>query len=106
MFRTRRGRHTDMTNIEIAATTGRLAALNTDAIEQFRAGLRGVPLLRKDDGYDAARNIYNAMIDHRPEIIVRCAGASDVIRAVNFARDNGLLVSIRGGGHNVSGNAV
>jgi FAD/FMN-containing dehydrogenase len=95
-----------MTNIEIAATTGRQAVLNADAIQQFRTGLRGVHLLGKDDGYDAARKIYNAMIDHRPEIIVRCAGASDVIRAVNFARDNGLLVSVRGGGHNVSGNAV
>jgi FAD/FMN-containing dehydrogenase len=95
-----------MTNIEIATTAGRQAVLNAAAIEQLRAGLRGVHLGRSDQGYDAARQIYNAMIDHRPEIIVRCAGASDVIRAIDFARKHGLLVSVRGGGHNVSGNAV
>jgi FAD/FMN-containing dehydrogenase len=95
-----------MANIEIAAMTGRQVMLNADVIEQFRTGLRGGHLLRGDDGYDAARNIYNAMIDHRPGIIVRCAGVADVISAVNFARNNGLLVSVRGGGHNVSGNAV
>ncbi len=95
-----------MANIEIAAMTGRKVVLNADVIEQFRAGLRGSHLLRGDDGYDAARTIYNAMIEHRPAIIARCAGAADVISAVNFARKNGLLVSVRGGGHNVSGNAV
>src|SRR5262249_60951887 len=46
------------------------------------------------------------MIEHRPAIIARCAGVADVIAAVNFARNNGLLASVRGGGHNVSGNAV
>src|SRR5207248_9117595 len=56
--------------------------------------------------YDAARKIYNAMIEHRPAIIARCTGPADVISAVNFARNNGLLVSVSGGGHNVSGNAV
>jgi FAD/FMN-containing dehydrogenase len=94
-----------MANIEIAAMTGR-QVLNSDVIEQFHKGLRGGHLLRDDDGYDAARKIYNAMIEHRPAIIARCAGAADVIAAVNFARNNGVLVSVRGGGHNVSGNAV
>ena len=95
-----------MANIEIAAMTGRQVVLNSDVIEQFHTGLRGSHLLRGDDGYEAARKIYNAMIDHRPAIIARCAGTTDVIAAVNFARNNGLLVSVRGGGHNVSGNAV
>jgi FAD/FMN-containing dehydrogenase len=95
-----------MPNIEIAAMTGRKVVLNADVIEQFRTGLRGGHLLRGDDGYDAARKIYNAMIDHQPAIIARCAGIADVIGAVNFARSNGLLVSVRGGGHNVSGNAA
>jgi FAD/FMN-containing dehydrogenase len=95
-----------MANIEIAAMTGRQVMLNADVIEQFRTGLRGGHLLRGDDGYDAARKIYNAMIDHRPAIIARCAGVADVIDAVNFARSNHLLVSVRGGGHNVSGNAA
>lgn len=95
-----------MTSIQVATTTGRQVALNSDVIEQFRTQLRGGHLLRGDDGYDAARKIYNAMIDHRPAIIARCAGGADVISAVNLARSNGLLVSVRGGGHNVSGNAV
>jgi len=98
------GQH--MANIEIAGTSGRHVLLDTDAVEQFRTGLRGRHLLRGDDGYDAAREIYNAMIDHRPVIIARCAGVADVIAAVNFARSNDLLVSVRGGGHNVSGNAA
>src|SRR5512132_1930834 len=92
-----------MANIEIAATTGRQVMLNADVVEQYRSGRRGSHLLRGDDGYDAARKIYNAMIDHRPAIIARCAGVADVIDAVNFARSNDLLVSVRGGGHNVSG---
>src|SRR5215468_7404771 len=95
-----------MANTEIAAMTGRQIVLNSDVIEQFHSGLRGGHLLRGDDGYEAARKIYNAMIDRRPAIIARCAGATDVISAINFARNNGLLVSVRGGGHNVSGNAV
>jgi FAD/FMN-containing dehydrogenase len=95
-----------MLNIEIAAMTGRQVVLNADVIEKLRSGRRGGHLLRGDDGYETARKIYNAMIDHRPAIIARCAGVADVIDAVNFARSNGLLVSVRGGGHNVSGNAV
>ena len=95
-----------MTEIEIATTIGRQIAPNADAMKQLRGGLRGVLLLQGEDRYDAARTIYNAMIDYRPAAIARCAGAADVICSVNFARDNGLLVSIRGGGHNVSGNAV
>src|SRR5262249_37814045 len=95
-----------MGNTEIAAMTGRQIVLNPDVIEQFHSGLRGGHLLRGDAGCEAARKIYNARIDRRPAIIARCAGAADVIAAVNFARNNGLLVSVRGGGHNVSGNAV
>ncbi len=82
------------------------ATFNTSDAEKFGAGLRG-PLLRPgDDGYDSARTIWNAMIDKRPALIARCAGVSDVIQSVNFARESGLLVSVRGGGHNVSGNAI
>jgi hypothetical protein len=95
-----------MANIEIAATTGRQVVLHAHVIEQFRTGRRGGHLFQGDEGYDAARKIYNAMIDHRPAIIARCAGVADVIDAVNFARSNDLLVSVRGGGHNVSGNAL
>jgi FAD/FMN-containing dehydrogenase len=95
-----------MTDTDIATTRGRHIVLNAEAIEQLRNELRGAALLPGEDEYDAARKIYNAMIDRRPAAIVRCSGVDDVVCAVNFARNNGLLVSVRGGGHNVSGNAV
>src|SRR5262249_51281131 len=56
-----------------------------------------------DPGYDDARSLYNGMIDKRPRLIARCADAADVITAVNFAHDQGLLLAIRGGGHNGPG---
>lgn len=80
--------------------------LEDSIVQAFKSSLRGELLLPSDDGYDAARKIYNAMIDKRPAMIARCAGAADVITCVNFAREHHLLVSVRGGGHNVAGKAV
>lgn len=76
------------------------------AVEVLRTGLRGELLRPGNPSYDEVRTVWNAMIDRRPALIVRCAGASDVIEAVAFARAQGLEVSVRGGGHNVAGNAV
>ena len=56
-----------------------------------------------DSGYDAARKVYNGMIDKRPALIVRCVDVADVIAAVNYARSNDMLTAIRGGGHNGGG---
>ena len=81
-------------------------ALAEDTVAAFQTTLRGALLRPGDDGYEAARTIWNAMIDKRPALIVRCAGVADVIQAVNFARTHDLLVAVRGGGHNVAGNAV
>ena len=75
-------------------------------IDDLKADLRGEVLQSQDVGYDDARKIWNAMIDRYPGLIIRCNGVSDVIAAVNFARTNNLLVSVKGGGHNVSGHAV
>ena len=72
----------------------------------LQAALRGKVLDPSADGYDEARTIWNATIDRWPALIVRCAGASDVMRAVRFATDNQLLIAVRGGGHNIAGNAV
>jgi FAD/FMN-containing dehydrogenase len=77
-----------------------------DAIDEFAACLRGELLTADADRYDEARSIWNAMVDRKPGIIVECAGAADVIRTVNFARENQLLVSVRGIGHNIAGNSV
>jgi hypothetical protein len=75
-------------------------------VRSFRERLHG-PLLRPGDGgYDAARAVWNAMIDRRPALIARCANAADVIAAVEFAREHGLPLSVRGGGHGVAGKAV
>jgi FAD/FMN-containing dehydrogenase len=72
-------------------------------ISTLKASLRGELIQQGDEGYDAARKVYNGMIDKRPALIARCADVADVIAAVNFGRENGLLVSIRGGGHNAGG---
>ena len=75
-------------------------------IDGFRNGFRGEIILPGDHAYEDARKIWNAMIDKRPAIIARCADATDVVRSVNFARDNALLLAVRGGGHNIAGNAM
>lgn len=77
-----------------------------DAIDELAASIRGELMTPDAERYDEARSIWNAMVDRRPGLIVECAGAADVIRAVNFARDNELLVSVRGIGHNIAGNSV
>ena len=76
------------------------------ALDDFRSTLRGDVLLPHDADYDATRRIFNAMIDRRPALIARCASAADVIAGIGFARAEALEISVRGGGHNVSGKAV
>src|SRR5438045_5270569 len=81
-------------------TTQRTNDLDASAL---KVSLRGELIQPADDGYEAARKVYNGMIDKHPALIARCADAADVIAAVNFGRENNLLISIRGGGHNVGG---
>jgi len=76
------------------------------AIQDLRAALRGPLLQREDADYESARKVYNGMIDRRPGQIVRCADVADVISCVNFARQNKLLLAVRGGGHNAGGLGV
>src|SRR5512135_3731493 len=83
-----------------------MAGIPNEAIEKLRSGIRGQVLLPRDPGFDAARMIWNAMIDRKPGLIVRCAGVADVMQSVALGRDHGLLVSVRGAGHNIAGNAV
>jgi FAD/FMN-containing dehydrogenase len=72
----------------------------------LKSRVRGAVLVHGDDGYDAARSVWNAMIDRKPAVILRCLGAADIRAAVNFARDTGAVLSVRGGGHNIAGSAV
>jgi len=80
--------------------------IDRSTVAALAAGLRGTLLTPDSPGYDEARTIWNAMIDRRPAMIVECAGAADVARAVGFAREHRLLVAVRSGGHNIAGNAV
>jgi FAD/FMN-containing dehydrogenase len=73
------------------------------AISDFRSNLRGDVVTAEDANYDEVRALYNGMIDKRPLVIARCVDVADIITAVNFGRDQGLLVAIRGGGHNGPG---
>jgi FAD/FMN-containing dehydrogenase len=75
-------------------------------VDDLALGLLGDLARTGDPGYEPARQLWNGMIDRRPALIVRCAGAEDVVAAVNFARDNELLLAVRGGGHGVAGHAV
>jgi hypothetical protein len=80
--------------------------LDAQALAALQETIRGCVLAPGDPGYDEARSIWNALIDRRPALIVQCSGAADVVDAVNFAREQGLDLSIKAGGHNVAGNAV
>ena len=95
-----------MVDLQVITNTGANTVLTEELVEEFQASLRGPLLQPGDAGYDDARIVWNGMIDRRPALIARCAGVADVIQSVNFARDNHLLVSVRGGGHNITGNAV
>jgi len=88
--------------VEVTASSG----LDPAAVQALTAAVRGRVLTPGVDGYDEARGVWNGLIDRRPALIVQCTGAADVIDSVNFAREHGLLLSVKGGGHNVAGNAV
>jgi len=80
--------------------------LSESGIQTLKESLRGQLLRPGDPGYDAARVLPNAMIDRRPALIARCAGAADVIACVRFARDHDVVVTVRGGGHSVAGKSI
>lgn len=89
-----------------AIQTPHAPLLETNALDELDGSLRGELLLPANPGYDAARRIWNGAIDRHPACIARCTGVGDVVAAVRFARDQGLEIAVRGGGHNVAGTAV
>jgi FAD/FMN-containing dehydrogenase len=95
-----------MPSLEVRKRTGEPSALEEAVARKLKAALRGELLNPDDDAYDGARQVWNGMIDHRPALIACCAGTADVVETVSFARDHDLLVSVRGGGHNIAGKAV
>jgi FAD/FMN-containing dehydrogenase len=85
---------------------GNEKAIDDTEVDGLAARLEGEILTAEDPGYDEARAVWNGMIDRRPDLIVRCAGADDVSAAVGFARDRGLEVAVRGAGHHIAGHSV
>jgi FAD/FMN-containing dehydrogenase len=90
----------------MAGTTNTMTPPNEAAIQNFRAQLKGPLLLPADDGYHESRRVWNGTIDKHPAIIVRAIGVADVTAAVRFARQHGLNVAVRGGGHSFAGLSV
>jgi len=80
--------------------------VSQSATTEFRASLRGASFAPEEPGYDAARVVFNRIVERRPAIIARCAGAADVIACVGFAREHDLPVAVRGGGHSIAGKAI
>src|SRR6266436_6194466 len=80
--------------------------MREEAYRNLSAKLRGNVITPGSDEYEAARRVYNGMIDRRPDAIVRCADVVDVVTAVNFARNEDVAVAVRGGGHNGAGFGV
>lgn len=95
-----------MTQLNIATTGATKITISPDDLAALRGSLRGGACLPGDAGYEEARTIWNAMIDRKPGLAIRCAGAADVMRAVELARKHRLMVAVRGGGHNIAGSAV
>ncbi len=95
-----------MNQVQMTALDGHIITIDQSAVQMFASSLRGAVIRPGEPDYDTARAVWNGMIDRRPALIARCADRSDVVKAVNFARRYGLLVSVKGGGHNVAGTAI
>ena len=95
-----------MSEVIIRTVDGGRTILSRRVLDQLGASLRGELLDRRSATYDQARSIWNARINRHPALIARCRRATDVIRVVRFAREHGLLVSVRSGGHDIAGSGV
>jgi FAD/FMN-containing dehydrogenase len=94
-----------MKDLSVATRSNGAVKLEAGALEAFRGSLRGKLILPGDAAYDAARALWNGMIDRRPAMILRCAGVADVRAGLSLASEKGLLFSVRGAGHNIAGKA-
>src|ERR1700730_16310380 len=87
-------------------TSSGATTLAEPAVQEFAANLRGSVLRPGETDFDAARKVWNGMIDRSPALIARCAGAADVVSAVKLASDRNLLLAVRGGGHSAAGSGI
>jgi FAD/FMN-containing dehydrogenase len=92
--------------LELRQTNGATLALPAERLQEFRAAFRGSLIFAGDPAYEAERSVWNAMIDRRPALIAQATGTADIVAAVRFAGQHQLLLSLRGGGHNIAGLAV
>ena len=88
---------------DVASVEGASASVSDEAIEELRARLRGPVLTKGEPGLAGVRRTFNAMHEREPALVVGCTGTADVVEAVNFARDQGLAIAVRGGGHSIAG---
>ena len=95
-----------MKTMKMISSRGKEIDLSAKSVDSLNSALSGNLLRSGDERYDEFRAIWNGMIDKKPALIVRCKDSKDVINAVNFARDNDLLISVRSGGHHVSGKSL
>jgi FAD/FMN-containing dehydrogenase len=95
-----------MAGLQIKTRNNGEITLQEETVQKFKESLRGELIRIGDAGYDDARSIWNAMIDRRPALIASCLGVADIVTCVNFAREHGVTLSVKGGGHNISGLAV
>jgi FAD binding domain len=95
-----------MDAIKLTTLKDNTAIISDEVLAAFKSAFSGRVLAPGNDGYDEARRVWNSLIDRQPGLIAQARGLADVVQAVTFARTHGLLVSVRGGGHNVSGSAV
>ena len=95
-----------MDDLRVLKADGTEGTLSQEAVGSLATSIRGETITTRDPAYDQSRRLWNGMIDRRPALIVRCSGVADVISCIRFVGKHGLRVSVRGGGHNVAGNAV
>lgn len=95
-----------MNDLTITGLTGDRISVDGAVLEQLKSSLRGALLFPGDEGYERSRTVWNAMIDRKPALVLRCAGVADIRQAVRFAHSHRLLTAVKGGGHNIAGNAV
>ena len=95
-----------MTSIQMKTLDGETVTIDASAVANLQTTVRGPILTAEAPAYEEVRQLWNKTIDRRPALIVQCTGTADVVATVNFARENNLLLAVRGGGHNVAGNAT